>query len=303
LLLSLTEAKIGYPSKTLIEQANLQLFAGDRIGILGKNGQGKTSLIKAIIEQSTLLAGKLEASSKLVIGYFSQQMLESLDDRDTPLEIISRANPSLTHQASLNFLGRFGFARDIATNNIINFSGGEKARLVLASIIIRQPNILFLDEPTNHLDIAMREELATALQEFAGAVVLVSHDQFLLESVIEDFYLIENQRLTKFKGSLNDYQQYLITKETVVTAPQPAKAPVAARPRPTNQLKTQIGRLEKQIDQLTQQITKLNSELATANLNGDFTQLTKLSHDLAPLQASLNGYEEQWLILHEQLES
>jgi ATP-binding cassette subfamily F protein 3 len=196
----------------LIDQVGLQIFANDRIGLLGKNGKGKTSLIKAIIEQSSLLNGVIEMNPKIKIGYFAQQTIDMLNINDTPYSLISSTDKRLNQQEIFNFLGRFGFDAEASRKNVEKFSGGEKARLILASIILTKPNILFLDEPTNHLDMTMREQLAISLQDFEGAVILVSHDKFLLQSVVEDFYLIEDQRLKLFKGSLDDYQSHLLSQ-------------------------------------------------------------------------------------------
>lgn len=211
-LLTLSGATIGYGDNILIDQVGLQIFANDRIGLLGKNGKGKTSLIKAIIEQSSLLNGVIEMNPKIKIGYFAQQTIDMLNINDTPYSLISSTDKRLNQQEIFNFLGRFGFDAEASRKNVEKFSGGEKARLILASIILTKPNILFLDEPTNHLDMTMREQLAISLQDFEGAVILVSHDKFLLQSVVEDFYLIEDQRLKLFKGSLDDYQSHLLSQ-------------------------------------------------------------------------------------------
>lgn len=209
-ILMLEHATIGYPGSELIKNVNLQIFAHDRIGLLGKNGIGKTSLIKAITEGTTLLQGNIELNPKIKVAYFAQHSIDQLTNNDNAFNYTLRTHPEISTQQCYNYLGRFGFNRDKAGQNLALYSGGEKSRLILANIILDKPNILFLDEPTNHLDMAMREELAIALQDYLGAVILVSHDKFLLQSVTDDFYLIKEHKLTKFSGDLIDYQNYLL---------------------------------------------------------------------------------------------
>ncbi len=302
LLLTLIDGKIGYQDKTLIDKVKLQIFANDRIGLLGKNGKGKTSLIKAIIEGNSLLGGQLEMNSKIKIGYFAQQTIDMLNPSDTPFSLISTTDKKLNQQEIFNYLGRFGFDADAAKKNITNFSGGEKARLILASIILTKPNILFLDEPTNHLDMSMREELAASLQDFEGAVVLVSHDKFLLQSVVDDFYLIENNQLQQFKGSLDDYQEYLLTQEQKTPAVKEARteqASVADTFKRANKLKHEISQIERAIEKVSKQINKLNSLLEQTEPT-DAAKLFELNGKLEAFKAELSQHEEQWLLLQDE---
>jgi ATP-binding cassette subfamily F protein 3 len=309
LLVTLADGQIGYPDKPLIDNVKLQIFANDRIGLLGKNGKGKTSLIKAIIEQTSLLSGTLEMNPKIKIGYFAQQTIDMLNVNDTPFSLISSTDKRLNQQEVYNFLGRFGFDAATSKQNVEKFSGGEKARLILASIILTKPNILFLDEPTNHLDMTMREQLAISLQDFEGAVILVSHDKFLLQSVVEDFYLIEDNRLQDFKGSLDDYQDYLLAQDpqdnlakTKAKAKdgQPSSAAVDTFKLGTK-LRHEITQAERSIDKLNQQIQKINVNLEQANQASDSNKLIEWNNKLDKARAELSTTEEQWLILQEQL--
>jgi len=311
LLVTIIDGKIGYPDKTLIEKVKLQIFTNDRIGLLGRNGKGKTSLIKAIIEGNSLLDGSVEMNSKIRIGYFAQQTIEMLEDHDTPFSIIHNTDKTMREQEIYNYLGRFGFASDMSKQSVAKFSGGEKARLILASIILTKPNILFLDEPTNHLDMQMREELATSLQEFEGAVVLVSHDKFLLESVADDFYLIENNSLKHFTGTLDEYQSYLLEEsnnqsKSKNNRPKPSTeaAPknIAGDFKIANKLRHDIGQAEKQIEKLQTQLVKLNLELDSANQTGDISQLVAANSKIETTANELTVIEEKWLELQEQLE-
>lgn len=304
-LLSLIDAKIGYPDKTLIENVKLQIFAKDRIGLLGKNGKGKTSLIKAIIEQTSLLAGSVEMNPKIKIGYFAQQTIDMLNTNDTPFSLISSTDKRLNQQEVYNFLGRFGFDAETSKKNVEKFSGGEKARLILASIILTKPNILFLDEPTNHLDMTMREQLAISLQDFEGAVILVSHDKFLLQSVVEDFYLIEDNRLQAFKGSLDDYQDYLLAQDpsdNLAKKTAKAKAPAAEDTfKQATKLRHEITQADRAISKLNSQLEKLNLRLDAANSANEVNQLLEINAKIESVKAELEKSEEAWLILQEEL--
>ncbi len=304
-LLSLIDAKIGYPDKTLIENVKLQIFAKDRIGLLGKNGKGKTSLIKAIIEQTSLLAGSVEMNPKIKIGYFAQQTIDMLNTNDTPFSLISSTDKRLNQQEVYNFLGRFGFDAETSKKNVEKFSGGEKARLILASIILTKPNILFLDEPTNHLDMTMREQLAISLQDFEGAVILVSHDKFLLQSVVEDFYLIEDNQLQAFKGSLDDYQDYLLAQDpsdNLAKKTAKAKAPAAEDTfKQATKLRHEISQADRAISKLNSQLEKLNLRLEAANSANEVNQLLEINAKIESVKAELEKSEEAWLILQEEL--
>ena len=304
-LLSLIDAKIGYPEKTLIENVKLQIFAKDRIGLLGKNGKGKTSLIKAIIEQTSLLDGTIEMNPKIKIGYFAQQTIDMLNTNDTPFSLISSTDKRLNQQEVYNFLGRFGFDAETSKKNVEKFSGGEKARLILASIILTKPNILFLDEPTNHLDMTMREQLAISLQDFEGAVILVSHDKFLLQSVVEDFYLIEDNKLQAFKGSLDDYQDYLLAQDPIDNLAKKsakAKAPAAEDTfKQATKLRHEITQADRAISKLNTQLEKLQQRLEAANSANDVNQLLDINAKIDQVKADLSKTEEAWLILQDDL--
>lgn len=209
-LISLSGAKIGYKSDddqeiAIIDKAKIQIFTEDRIGLLGSNGQGKTTLIKTLINGETLLSGNLEKNAKIRIGYFAQNSVDQLEHNDCPVHYLKRNHPRLTEQQIYGYLGRFGFDKDASYKTFDKFSGGEKSRIILTDIILNQPNILILDEPTNHLDLQMREEICMALQDFDGAVIIVSHDKFLLQGVVDQFYIVNNKSLTHFDGSLDEY--------------------------------------------------------------------------------------------------
>ncbi|RKF30578.1 ABC-F family ATP-binding cassette domain-containing protein [Paraburkholderia fungorum] len=229
-LLSMLDASFGYPAPTdaapdtpptvIVRGINRSVLAGQRIGILGANGQGKSTLVKTVAHELAPIAGEISEGKGLNIGYFAQQELDVLRPLDTPLEHMIRLakdtpahlrapGQSGTEQSLRTFLGTFNFSGDMVHQAVGTMSGGEKARLVLCMIVWQRPNLLLLDEPTNHLDLATREALGMALNEFEGTVLLVSHDRSLLRAVCDEFWLVTKGGVEPFDGDLDDYQQFL----------------------------------------------------------------------------------------------
>ncbi|HET7776035.1 MAG TPA: ATP-binding cassette domain-containing protein, partial [Azospira sp.] len=230
-MLSLLDASFGYPPAedaaagtpptVIVRNINRSVHAGQRIGILGANGQGKSTLVKTIARDLAPIHGDISEGKGLNIGYFAQQELDVLRPQDTPLEhMIRLAKETIAagrsgyvagkEQDLRNFLGTFNFGGDMVKQPVGTMSGGEKARLVLCMIVWQRPNLLLLDEPTNHLDLATREALSVALNEFEGTVMLVSHDRALLRSVCDEFWLVADGAVEPFDGDLDDYQRYLL---------------------------------------------------------------------------------------------
>jgi len=221
-MLAISEASFGYmvdgTPKTIVQGVSKSVLAGQRIGILGANGQGKSTLVKTIARTMPLLAGTLTEGKGLNIGYFAQQELDVLHPQDNPLEHMVRLAKELGPQSGepsreqdlRNYLGTFNFSGDMVKQAVGTMSGGEKARLVLAMIVWQRPNLLLLDEPTNHLDLATREALSMALNEFEGTVMLVSHDRALLRAVCDEFWMVGRGKVEPFDGDLDDYQRYLL---------------------------------------------------------------------------------------------
>jgi ATP-binding cassette, subfamily F, member 3 len=233
-MLSMVDVSIGYPPPeeapaeglekapptVIVRGINRSVMAGQRIGILGANGQGKSTLVKTIARDLKALAGDVTEGKGLNVGYFAQQELDVLRPQDTPLEHMTRlareaiaagrSNVPGREQELRNFLGTFNFGGDMVKQPVGTMSGGEKARLVLCMIVWQRPNLLLLDEPTNHLDLATREALGVALNEFEGTVMLVSHDRALLRSVCDEFWLVSRGGVGPFDGDLDDYQRYLL---------------------------------------------------------------------------------------------
>jgi ATP-binding cassette subfamily F protein 3 len=204
-LVTLDMASVGYGGDPILERLNLRLDPDDRIALLGRNGNGKTTLARLLAAQLTPCAGDITASGKMRVGYFTQYQVEELDPRDTPLEHMSRLMKGKTPSAVRAQLGRFGFQGDKATTLVGKLSGGERARLALALITREAPHMLILDEPTNHLDVDAREALVQALNQYSGAVVIVSHDRHMLEMTADRLVLVEGGTASDYDGSLDDY--------------------------------------------------------------------------------------------------
>ena len=247
-MLAISDANFGYvvedEPKSILQGVSKSVLAGQRIGILGANGQGKSTLVKTIARTMPLLAGTLTEGKGLNIGYFAQQELDVLHPNDNPLEHMIRmakelgSNEPSREQDLRNYLGTFNFSGDMVMQSVGSMSGGEKARLVLAMIVWQRPNLLLLDEPTNHLDLATREALSMALNEFEGTVMLVSHDRALLRAVCDEFWMVGRGKVEPFDGDLDDYQKYLLEeskrlREEAKNSARDALVTATAAPAPT----------------------------------------------------------------------
>ena len=209
-LLRMDKVSAGYGDKVILKSIKLNLVPGSRIGLLGRNGAGKSTLIKLLAGTLAPLSGEIGLAKGIKLGYFAQHQLEFLRADESPLQHLSRIAPRVLEQQLRDYLGGFGFQGDKVSEVTERFSGGEKARLVLALIVWQRPNLLLLDEPTNHLDLDMRQALTEALIDFEGALVVVSHDRHLLRSTTDDLYLVHDGQVEPFEGDLDDYQQWLV---------------------------------------------------------------------------------------------
>lgn len=301
-IVQIEQATIGYDSKIIFENMSFNIEAEARIGLLGRNGAGKSTLIKTICGQKQLNKGSIKVAKDLQIGYFAQHQVEQLDPQATALEQLLQIDPQTTEQQAKNFLGGFGFRGEQLTVPIAPFSGGEKSRLALALLVYQQPDLLLLDEPTNHLDLNMRQAIALALQDYQGALMLVSHDKHLIDSVIDNLYLIDQKQIGEFNGDLNDYQQH-ISKQLSQDKPsnQPAKQHRKQQNQRQKAQKNRLQKLEKQIDQQHQQQQKLNQQLSDEQLYQaeNAAQLQQLLQQSQQLQQQLTQTETEWLELSE----
>ena len=316
-LLDLAEGVLGYPDKRVLEKVKLQLVPGARIGLLGPNGAGKSTLIKTLANELQPLGGRLQRGENLVIGYFAQHQLDALDDKASPLLHLQRIAPSEREQTLRDFLGGFDFRGERCDEPVLNFSGGEKARLALALIAWGKPNLLLLDEPTNHLDLEMRLALTLALQDFAGAVLVVSHDRHLLKSTTDEFLLVAEGRVVEFEGDLEDYARWLADYRV---RQQPSAAAEASGEKTDKRqqrqaaaaLRQQLAPLKRQAEKHEKDLAGVHEKLALVEqCLGDSAlyeaarkdELRELLASQAELKALESTLEEAWLEVLEALET
>ncbi len=301
-LLNLDKVSVAYGEKTVLQDVQLQLLPAMRLALLGANGAGKSTLIKLLAGQITPTAGQIKPANNLKIGYFSQHQLETLDPHGSPLLHTQRLKPYETEQSLKNFLGGFGFSGDMALTATAPFSGGEKARLALALLVLQAPNLLLLDEPTNHLDLEMRHALTVALQSYSGALVLVSHDRHLLRATTDQFLWVANQKITPFDGDLEDYRQWLLNQNKTTTEVKTEK-PQKQQHFQRKQLNNQLKKLEKQLDSLNQQQAGITLRLTEPDVYHDHQQVRAYAQQNQDLEQQISQLEEEWLLLSERLES
>lgn len=314
-LVKLEDVKLGYDEKVVISDVRLNLVPGSRIGLLGRNGAGKSTLIKLLAAQMQPMQGIYETSAGLRIGYFAQHQLEFLRPEDSAISHLQRLDKKATEQSLRDFLGGFGFHGDQALANVAPMSGGEKARLVLSLIVYQKPNLLLLDEPTNHLDLEMRHALNLALQGFEGAMVLVSHDRFLLSSVCDDFYLVDSGKVEAFDGDLDDYRDWLLNdaKEKIRSQlPAQSKKPdrknlkrlEAQFRQSTSALRKQIETAEKHMNLSSDKLKEVETQLADPDIYAEHNKdkLKALVLEQAQHKAAVEEAEMVWLESQEELE-
>ncbi|MCB1746810.1 MAG: ATP-binding cassette domain-containing protein [Gammaproteobacteria bacterium] len=313
-LLVMDRVALGYDGRRVLDDVRVNLHPGARIGLLGANGAGKSTLIKGLTGALAPLAGARTAGTHLACGYYDQQQLEALDLDASALTHLRRLSPRATEQDCRDFLGGFDFHGDAALGPIRPMSGGEKARLALALIAWQRPNLLLLDEPTNHLDLDMRHALTVALQAFGGALVVVSHDRYLLRHSVDEFWLVADGRVTPFDGDLDDYHRYLAGREAAASVrveARPARDARAERRDAAERrarlapLKKDVARLEQAMDGGRAALAGLQARLADSALYaaGRTDELQQLLREQGALQQALATQEEAWLEAQEALET
>lgn len=321
--------------EVILHKVNLELLSGDRIALLGKNGQGKSTLIKTLVGSLPPLNGTVTLGKGIKIGYFAQHELESLNESQDALWHLWRIDPQAKEKDLRTFLGSFAFSGDKVFAKVGTMSGGEQARLALAMIAYQKPNLLLLDEPTNHLDLEMREALSIALASYPGALVLVSHDRHLVEAIADKLWLVDNGKVSEFAGDLNDYQEYLLRRAREFRDAQNAEAAAlkaaadaaqgktpgmsssakasayktkeqkqleAARRAALRPLKMKVEQSEKAMAKLEQRISEIDERMADPALYENKAELEKLIMERAQLVQDKEQQEEQWLELSAELE-
>ena len=325
-LLVVHEGSAGYGAQTILADIKLTLRPGQRLALLGRNGTGKSTLVKLLAGELQPMAGGRVEGKGLKIGYFAQHQLEQLRPDESPLQHLIRLNPQVREQELRTYLGTFDFRGDMATSVCGRFSGGEKSRLALALLIWQKPNLLLLDEPTNHLDLEMREALNLALQEYEGGVVLVSHDRHLLRTTADELWLVAHGRVQPFDGDLDDYSDWLAKqRSSASTAGSNASPATGKQTRREERAQATAGRqalleqrrgLQKETAKIEKQLASQQSELvllenrltdpalyaANGNASADPELLQSLLKRKTELLRGIEQGEERWLVLHDELE-
>jgi ATP-binding cassette subfamily F protein 3 len=315
-LLRIDHGAVGYGEITILENINFSLIPGERIGLLGLNGAGKSTFIKLLAGELKLQSGQMDRAKDLKVGYFAQHQVEQLDAHASAFLTMQRLDEKLTEREIRTYLGGFNFSNDKVLQKVGSYSGGEKARLVLALIIWQNPNLILLDEPTNHLDLEMRLALNQALQGFEGSVILVSHDRHLLRSVSDDLWLVDDGSLTRFNDDIDAYPRWLANKKSgKVNTGQSAEKSGSNSRREDKQKKAEqrklqapqvksLKRIEREIEKLSQKKQKMESNLAKPSIYEaeNKSELTEILTQQAIVQKDLQQLEEEWLELSEVLE-
>ncbi|AIZ79282.1 ABC transporter ATP-binding protein [Actinobacillus equuli] len=324
-LLMMEKASAGYGDKTILESVKLNLVPGSRIGLLGRNGAGKSTLIKLLAGELAPQTGHIQLAKGVQLGYFAQHQVDTLRFDESPLWHLQKIAPELTEQEVRNYLGGFDFKGDKVKQNVGSFSGGEKARLVLALIVWQRPNLLLLDEPTNHLDLEMRQALTDALTYYEGSLVVVSHDRHLLRSTVNEFYLVHDKKVEEFKGDLDDYQKWLNEQNALEAAKNSGNSTACAEEKADNSaanrkeqkrleaelrqqtapLRKKITQLEKDLEKASEKLNQLEALLASSEIYEaeNKAQLTETLAKQIEAKKAVEEIEMEWLDCQEQLEA
>lgn len=319
-ILTLEEVRLGYGEVQILSRLNLRIDMDDRIAMLGQNGNGKTTLLRALADRLKPLDGRVRHSSKLKVGYFAQNQAEELDLKATPLEAMQKLEPLATEEKLRSHLGRFGFSQDKADVKIENLSGGEKARLALATICLDAPHLLLLDEPTNHLDIDSRQALIQALADYEGAVILVSHDPHLVSLTADRLWLVADGTCKVFDGDMEDYKKLLLdqrrarqasarsTEEGQETDRGPSRKEERQARAKAREALAPLRKKAKKAEELIEKLSKLRDELhdklADPTLYEKSPQdVTALNIRLADVTGGIEAAELEWMETMEKLEA
>ncbi len=309
-LITMDMAAVGYNDTPVLRRVNLRIDPDDRLALLGRNGNGKTTLARLIAAQLKPMEGAMNASARMNVGYFTQYQVEELDVGDTPLEHMSRVMKGATPAAVRAQLGRFGFSGERATQKVGSMSGGERARLALALITRDAPHLLILDEPTNHLDVDSREALVQALNDYSGAVVIVSHDRHMIELVADRLVLVDNGTAQPFDGSLEDYTDIILRKadgnggnggsggDAPKTDRKAEKRNAAQWRERQKAAKNAVSKAEKEMAMLTAERSRIDQALfdpkSATGAEAKMT-MTELMVKRADLERKLEAAEESWM--------
>ena len=310
-LVRLENASVGYDGHAILKKLNLRLDIDDRIGLLGVNGAGKSTFAKMIADALPVMSGTLHRDRRMKVGWFHQHQIEALDPTDTPLEIVRRTMPEASESARRSKLAQWGLGYDKAETTVANLSGGERARLLLNLVATQAPHLLILDEPTNHLDIDSRRALLDALNDYEGAVILITHDRSLMELVADRLWLAADGGVKPFEGDMDDYAKYVLERARQnARAPSQVAAPAAEAAPPPRAAPVAIGPLKRKLDaaeatlaRITREVADLDAQLANPKLFAkDPTKAAELTRRRERGQERLDTAEAEWMALAEQYE-
>jgi ATP-binding cassette subfamily F protein 3 len=306
-LIVLDQAKLGY-THPILNNIRLSFHPGDRIGLLGPNGAGKSTLVKSLKGELPLMDGVKTDGKNLKIGYFSQHQVDDLDLDKSALRHMQDLDDKATESVIRNFLGGFNFRGNKVKDPITHFSGGEKARLALAIIAFQKPNLLLMDEPTNHLDMDMRQALTVALQEFGGAILLISHDRHLLVNTVDEFLIIEDGELNKFDGDLEDYRKSILKNKSVKLNAKDSKTSKEKQPnridkKEARQIRAKVATHEKTLKRLQTKLLETEEILNNpdAYLKDEGPDLQSLLRTQIGLKDQIEELEGEWLEMNTKL--
>lgn len=313
-LITMEKLSVGYEEgKPILRNLGLRIDLDDRIVLLGQNGNGKSTFAKLLSGRLGAMDGEIIHSRKLQIGYFAQHQTDELDPNGTPLTHLTELMKGKTETQVRARLGGFGFGVDKAMNKISTLSGGEKARLLFALMSFNAPHMIILDEPTNHLDMDSRQSLIHAINEYEGAVILISHDSYLVEACADKIMVVDNGTISNFDGDLSDYKKLVLSKKTGEKRKEkkerkekPAKAPKKTGDVELKKMRNALGEAESQVDHFTKEIKKYNKALNNPKLYDQSNPnakkaLQQFTRDKAVLVAKLETAEELWVKLEEKI--
>jgi ATP-binding cassette subfamily F protein 3 len=309
-LIRLERANVGYEEgRSILKNLNLRMDLDDRIGLLGVNGAGKSTFAKMIAGALNIQSGELHRDRKMRVGWFHQHQIEAMDPEDTPLEIIRRAMPDASESSRRSKLAQFGLGFDKQETTVANLSGGERARLLLNMVAMEAPHMLILDEPTNHLDIDSRRALLDALNDYEGAVILITHDRSLMELVADRLWLAADGTVKPFDGDMDEYAKFVLDRAKQAVKPtqvarEPAKAEAVAPARKSvaiEPLKRKIDAAEQVVVRTTRQVNELETQLADPQLYKNPTKVAELTKRRDNAKGKLDEAEAAWMTLAEEL--
>jgi ATP-binding cassette subfamily F protein 3 len=300
-IIAVDDVSVGYdPKRPVLDRVTLRIDTDDRIALLGSNGNGKSTLVKLLANKLAPFSGRITRAEKLSVGYFAQHQVDELNLDASPYDHIRKLMPDAPETKVRGRTGAIGFSGKAGDTLVQSLSGGEKARLLLGLATFFGPNMIILDEPTNHLDIDSRAALAEAINDFPGAVIMVSHDRYLIEACADQLWVVANQTVTSYDGDLDDYRRMVLsiggTRSPSRERPKGTARPERGKSERRTPLRQRIADAEAEIERINSIIAKIDTALALPDLfTRDPKQAAQLSKARAGAESALRRAEEVWL--------